>query len=109
MRLRGTKFHTPVGLSDGSREKIDRQGGLGDGWILVARYQHIENSINIKEIPKLETFIDSAEFFYSNAPSKRTYPVYKNAREVRLTGGILPVGMGDRLPENAVGMGDGCR
>ncbi|MFC5510371.1 hypothetical protein ACFPOU_04415 [Massilia jejuensis] len=107
MRLRDTNFPTSVGLPDGSNEKIGKPVGLGDGWILVAIYQYIENSINIKEIPKLETFIDRAEFFTGNAPYQSAWWISKNAREVPLTGGIYPVGMGDRSPENTVGMGDG--
>jgi hypothetical protein len=63
---------------------------------LVAVDQNIENSINIKEIPKLETFIDSAEFFGGKESCKRRYGTFRKAREVLLTGESLPVGLGDR-------------
>lgn len=96
-------------MSDGSKEKTSAPVGLGDGCVLVAIYQDVENSINIKEIPKLETFIDGAEFFNPNVLYETTSRVSKNAREVRLTGGIPPVGMGDRWPEKAVGLDDRCR
>jgi hypothetical protein len=96
-------------LADGLSDRIAFPVGLTDRLILVAVDQNIENSINIKEIPKLETFIDSAEFCGGKESRKRTCRAFRKAREVPLTGEFLPVGMGDMWAEKTGGMGDRCR